>query len=146
MNCACLDSTYFDNGSSVCQLCDSRCAGCSKTPTSCTSCNGSNRDSTNFCNCKNGFYQKIVDGVPLTDCTYCTSPCANCDVNGCLSCLGNKVLLGTNCQCGGGSSPIPTTNYCDTCKEVPLNIKLASSLDSVIIWFFPGSIITYAGI
>ena len=73
------------------------------------------------CICRDGFYD---DGVNL-NCAKCDYSCATCNIAGCLTCAGNRVLEDTFCNPPDGSVSYSFTPWCSTCTVAVLNITFA---------------------
>ncbi len=75
-SCACNDG-HYDNGVSVCALCNYRCLTCSGLATSCISCNSALfrtiNATTNECLCDSGYYENNTCMTCQTTSTGCTS-------------------------------------------------------------------------
>lgn len=74
-----------------------KCNTCTGTSTNCQSCSDVNRDFSDSCNCKDGFY----DNGTAT-CQACNYKCLTCsDGSTCTSCPSNRDPS-SNCDCEDG--------------------------------------------
>lgn len=65
----------------------------------------------------------------------CTSPCDNCHINGCLTCKGNRYIDGVECLCPNDGEAIDKSNFCHSCKDVLLSIRLSKELTVIDVEF-----------
>ena len=94
--CKCKDGTYFDKIAQKCQACHPDCLTCDGSEaTNCLSCPSLsqkyNIETTN-CDCKEGYYQDIIN---LDSCKECHFNCFDCIgplPSQCTQCRGNSIL------------------------------------------------------
>lgn len=99
-------------------MCSNRCQNCDGTATHCDICAGDNRNPD--CSCPDGYFDDEIN----QNCIRCSSPCGNCDQNGCLSCQGNRVLNGYSCDCPPGGIEMEGNSFCNSCQDVILDTQL----------------------
>ncbi|CAD8164366.1 unnamed protein product [Paramecium octaurelia] len=131
--CLCQDG-YFEAQQILCIQCENKCLTCSNTSTNCLQCKGDRVNNPN-CICPDGFY----DDLESEYCLQCPGFCRTCNLQGCLSCLGNRMLT-TDMIC---DEPLHskchfTTPWCSTCEVAILQARLSDDLLSIQISFdFP---------
>ncbi|CAD8081203.1 unnamed protein product [Paramecium sonneborni] len=124
--CICDDGYFEDNG--LCIKCNQTCLTCNNSY-SCLSCDTTKYDSVSFrnglaCLCKQGFQMNSL-GQCIQQ---CPMDCSTCNLNTCLSCSNNRVLLNGRCVCPLNDN----TKICRTsCEDINFG-KLATSLSSPI--------------
>lgn len=138
-NCLCATG-FFDDGRSLnCKPCDFSCATCSVSATKCDTCKG-NRVNKPACDCPANTYEASPRQNNCVTSPTCGITCATCDLNGCLTCAGNRYgpIRGV-CECprqdNGVSRLILNTPLCSTCQQAVLDAKFADELVSVIVDF-----------
>ncbi|CAD8194869.1 unnamed protein product [Paramecium octaurelia] len=132
-DCKCIDG-YFEIGQIICQQCAHQCATCHFDPLNCKTCRG-NRIQEPFCICQTGYFDDQLN----ENCQKCDSTCLECNVNGCQSCFGNRLLNDENdCIPPPNSISYETTPWCSTCQVAIVNAFLSDDLSNIIIHFdFP---------
>ncbi|CAD8066053.1 unnamed protein product [Paramecium sonneborni] len=129
--CPCQNG-YYDNGVALCVQCDWRCETCEQSATKCTQCKGANRNSDKSCLCNDQFYEVGTDLI----CKNCQEPCDQCDVLGCITCLGNRVINGIKqCVCPTDGIAIAKSQYCETCDTAEVLVTLNETTESLSVFF-----------
>ncbi|CAD8106981.1 unnamed protein product [Paramecium primaurelia] len=129
-NCECSDG-YFEAGLINCVQCQFQCLTCSQDSYNCTSCKG-DRIQEPICKCPNGYYDDYIN----ESCQQCHQTCDSCDINGCISCNGNRILSQEmTCDSPPNSVCYQDTPWCSNCIVAVLNIYFSDELDSLIILF-----------
>ncbi|CAD8137831.1 unnamed protein product [Paramecium octaurelia] len=133
IDCKCIDG-YFEIGQIICQQCAFQCSTCHLDPLNCKTCRG-NRIQEPFCFCQFGYF----DDYSNQNCQKCDSTCLECNINGCQSCFGNRLLNDENdCIPPPNSISYQTTPWCSTCQIAVLKAFLSDDLNKIIIRFdFP---------
>ncbi|CAK66675.1 unnamed protein product (macronuclear) [Paramecium tetraurelia] len=129
-SCDCLEG-YFEAGQQDCIQCNFQCMTCSGNQSRCLFCRG---DRTNLpvCNCQDGFY----DDYQSLNCLKCDQYCRTCNLEGCLTCNGNRVLSDEKtCDCPQYSIDHTDTIWCSSCEVAVLDIRFSDDLLSIQILF-----------
>ncbi|KAM3144003.1 hypothetical protein pb186bvf_003767 [Paramecium bursaria] len=131
-NCDC-EQSFYEANLELCMPCSHQCLTCVTKSTQCTQCRG-DRINSPKCICKDGFYDDEVN----LNCAKCDYTCATCNIAGCITCAGNRILQGTFCNPPPGSVSYSFTPWCSTCTVAVLNITFAQTLEYINIQFdFP---------
>ncbi|CAD8108415.1 unnamed protein product [Paramecium sonneborni] len=133
VQCICQDG-YFEAGLQLCLKCDLQCNTCNQTSQNCLTCKGDRINPPN-CSCPQGFFDDLIND----DCQECNSLCQTCDLNGCITCAGNRILSNElTCDPPQHSICNDITPWCSTCEIAVLNIRISDDLKYLIVQFdFP---------
>ncbi|CAD8108413.1 unnamed protein product [Paramecium sonneborni] len=132
-NCECSDG-YYEAGLINCLKCQFQCKTCSYDANLCITCKA-DRIQTPICKCPNGKYDDYTNET----CQDCHYTCNECNIDGCISCAGNRILSQENtCDSPFGSISYENTPWCSSCTVAVLRIYFSDDLESLIILFdFP---------
>ncbi|CAD8084393.1 unnamed protein product [Paramecium sonneborni] len=131
--CLCEDG-YFEGGQPLCLQCSFQCKTCSLSSLNCLICKG-DRQIIPSCSCPDGFY----DDFKNDSCQVCDRLCKTCNIDGCLSCIGNRVLTSEMACEEPPHSVIHTeTPWCSTCNVAVIDARFSDDLLSISVKFdFP---------
>ncbi|CAD8043829.1 unnamed protein product [Paramecium primaurelia] len=128
--CDCQEG-YFEAGQPDCIQCDFQCLTCQGNQSHCLLCKG-DRNNIPICNCQDGFY----DDYQSINCLQCDQYCKTCNLEGCLTCNGNRVLSDERvCDCPLDSISHTDTPWCSNCEVAILNIRFSDDLLSIKVIF-----------
>ncbi|CAK80488.1 unnamed protein product (macronuclear) [Paramecium tetraurelia] len=128
--CVCQDG-YYEGGQPLCVQCSFSCKTCKDSQINCLSCKG-DRINIPTCSCPDGFYDDYVN----ESCQVCDGLCKTCNIDGCLTCNGNRVLTSEmTCEQPPNSVSHPDTPWCSTCQVAVIDIRFSDDLLSIQVKF-----------
>ncbi|CAD8189326.1 unnamed protein product [Paramecium pentaurelia] len=128
--CLCQDG-YYVGGQPLCIQCDFQCKICKDSSLNCLICEG-DRINIPKCECPEGFY----DDLQNESCQVCYGLCKTCNVDGCLSCNGNRILSPEmSCDQPPNSVSHPDTPWCSTCEVAVVDVRFSDDLLSILVKF-----------
>ncbi|CAD8151299.1 unnamed protein product [Paramecium octaurelia] len=132
-DCSCIDG-YFEIGQLLCAQCAFQCATCQFDPINCQTCKG-DRFLEPQCICQLGYFDDQIN----ENCQKCDMTCRECNIIGCITCSGNRILNeDMDCLPPPSSISYDTTPWCSNCEVAVINSYLSDDLSNIIIHFdFP---------
>ncbi|CAK55637.1 unnamed protein product (macronuclear) [Paramecium tetraurelia] len=131
--CDCQEA-YFEAGQPNCIQCDFQCLTCIGNQSHCLLCRG-DRINIPVCKCQDGFY----DDYQSMDCLQCEQYCQTCNLEGCLTCNGNRVLSEEKiCDCPLDSISHIDTTWCSiliACEVAVIDVRFSDDLLSIKVLF-----------
>ncbi|CAD8201720.1 unnamed protein product [Paramecium pentaurelia] len=119
-----VDSLYYDF----------QCKTCKDSSVNCLCCKG-DRINIPRCGCPYGFYDDLLNVF----CQVCDGLCKKCNLDGCLSYNGIRILSPEmSCDQPQNSVSHPDTAWCSTCEVAVVDVRFSDDLLSISVKFaFP---------